>query len=118
MSRVVNEKVIDMIDKVMCRTKDQYKHANNRVARMDDDSITVYLYDNPIATIKKSDQGGYFIAFDACNWQTVTTKSRINAMADHFGVMGVYQRDYVWYFDDNAVFIDRFPQHSSIYNWR
>ena len=49
----------------------------NLIAEVDDDTVTVY-------------DGG---------WQSVTTKSRLNAICSRFCVAGegVYQRDFTWY---------------------
>ena len=34
-------------------------------------------------------------------WQSVTTKSRLNALLDEFAYgMRVFQRDFIWYLDD------------------
>jgi len=53
-----------------------YLHGNH-IATIDDDSMTIY-------------DGG---------WQSVTTKSRLNALCDYFCVAGegVFQKDFVWY---------------------
>ena len=53
-----------------------YLHGN-QIATIDDDSMTIY-------------DGG---------WQSVTTKSRLNALCDEFCVAGegVFQKDFVWY---------------------
>ena len=34
------------------------------------------------------------------DWRTATTKSRINAIADAFGLPRVYQKDYIWTWSD------------------
>ena len=36
-------------------------------------------------------------------WQTVTTKSRLNAILDTLVGTGLYQRDFEWYYDIEAV---------------
>jgi len=53
-----------------------YLHGNH-IATIDDDSMTIY-------------DGG---------WQSVTTKSRLNALCGEFCVAGegVFQKDFVWY---------------------
>ena len=35
------------------------------------------------------------------DWQTVTTKSRINAFAREYGLPGIVQKDFVWSWTDN-----------------
>ena len=49
---------------------------------------TVYLHGNLIAS--NSDEGW---EFKMCGWATVTTKSRINAIASEFGRNGVYTKN-------------------------
>lgn len=39
--------------------------------------------------------------FDA-DWQTSTTKSRINVLARFFGVPGIYQKAFNWFTDENT----------------
>ena len=63
----------------------------------------VYLHGNHIATITDK-SGRTTVALSDAGWQTVTTKSRLNAIAREFGVMGVYQRAHVWYFDNGRDF--------------
>ena len=65
--------------------------------------IRVYLHGHMIADIFRSDVL-VTVRFDHCGWQTVTTKSRINAIAQELGVLGVYQRNHVWRFDDGQEF--------------
>ena len=49
----------------------------NKIAEIDDNSMTIF-------------DGG---------WQSVTTKSRLNALCDEFCIAGegVFQKDFVWY---------------------
>ena len=49
----------------------------NKIAEIDDNSMTIF-------------DGG---------WQTVTTKSRLNALCDYFCISGegVFQKDYKWF---------------------
>lgn len=61
--------------------------------------VEVYLHGHKIAQIS-----GTHVALSDAGWQTVTTKSRLNAIASAFGVMGVYQKDFTWHFDDGTPF--------------
>ena len=59
---------------------------------------TVYLHGNHIATYFHDTRE--LQLFDG-GWQTVTTKSRLNALLDEFAYgMRVFQRDFIWYLDD------------------
>ena len=54
----------------------------------------VRLHGNKIAEVSDNDM----TIFDG-GWQSVTTKSRLNALCDYFCVSGegVFQKDFVWY---------------------
>ena len=76
---------------------------NNRNWSKDNTSVTfdpdtnnsnVYLHGNLIATVTDTDMTIY----DG-GWQTVTTKSRLNALCNEFCVAGegVFQKDFAWY---------------------
>ena len=65
------------------------------------DESRVYLHGNHIATV-----GDNFLQVFDGGWQTVTTKSRLNALINRFCnavTDGVYQRKHVWYLMDNKV---------------
>ena len=54
----------------------------------------VYLHGHNIARI--ADNGD--IQLSSCGWETVTTKSRLNAILDCFvHNISIYQRDWQWY---------------------
>ena len=55
---------------------------------------SVYLHGNLIATVTDNDMTIY----DG-GWQSVTTKSRLNALCDAFCIAGegVFQKDWKWY---------------------
>ena len=60
---------------------------------------TVYLHGNHIATYFHDDRK--LQIFDG-GWQSVTTKSRLNALLDEFGGGDrVIQKDFVWYLVSN-----------------
>ena len=55
---------------------------------------TVYLHGNKIAMVDDTT----LTLFDG-GWQSVTTKSRLNALCSEFCIVGegVFQKDFVWY---------------------
>ena len=63
------------------------------------DEIEVRLHGNLIGTVDTA--SNQLRIFDG-GWQTVTTKSRLNALMDEFApCMGVFQKDWVWYLRDS-----------------
>ena len=69
----------------------------------------VYLYGNHIATV-----GDDFVQIFDGGWQSVTTKSRLNAILSEHAIKGegVYQKNFKW-------FVDKFVGQagtSSVYN--
>ena len=70
-----------------------WKSGNTQVITIEGVSF-VYLHGNQIATIDDDSM----TIFDG-GWQSVTTKSRLNALCDAFCVAGegVFQKDFVWY---------------------
>ena len=70
-----------------------WKSGNTQVITIEGVSF-VYLHGNQIATIDEDSMTIY----DG-GWQSVTTKSRLNALCDEFCVAGegVFQKDFAWY---------------------
>ena len=67
---------------------------NTRVEVNNHGDTFVYLHGHNIATISKWGD----IRLSSCGWETVTTKSRLNAILDCFvHNMSIYQRDWQWY---------------------
>ena len=61
----------------------------------------VTLHGNLIAQISNFGD----IKLSSCGWQTVTTKSRLNAILDcFFHNLGVFQKDFVWYIGNDEFF--------------
>ena len=59
---------------------------------------TVYLHGNHIATYFHYDRT--LQIFDG-GWQSVTTKSRLNALLDEFvPSMGIFQKNWTWFLSD------------------
>lgn len=59
---------------------------------------TVYLHGNMIAQLSDGEWG-----FKLAGWNTPTTKSRINAVANHWGRAGVHQKNKVLYSGDKQI---------------
>ena len=60
---------------------------------------TVYLHGNKIAMVDDTS----LTVFDG-GWQSVTTKSRLNALINEFCdavTDGIFQKDYLWFIRDN-----------------
>ena len=77
-----------------------WKSGNTQVITIND-VAWVYLHGNHIATVTDNSVSVY----DG-GWQSVTTKSRLNAILHGFcnsGTDGVYQRQHIWYLKDNNV---------------
>ena len=90
------------------RNGQNWRLANTEVTHQDGVS-KVYLHNNHIATITS-----FGVSLFDGGWQTVTTKSRLNAIINGLldGVKnGVFQRDYQWYVTDNGLDM---PFHNGI----
>ena len=86
------------IESQMCQAVQQninWKNANTEVTiDKETNTSSVYLHGNLIATVTDNDMTIY----DG-GWQSVTTKSRLNALCTEFCVdgEGVFQKDFTWY---------------------
>jgi hypothetical protein len=67
-------------------------------------AIEVKLHRNFIAKIEHDGERATYVTLNDGGWQTVTTKSRLNAIAQAFNVSGVYQKKFSWYLDDGTPF--------------
>ena len=60
--------------------------------------MDVFLHGNHIASL---DTVSNHLTIKDGGWQSVTTKSRLNALLDEFAPsMGIFQKDWVWYLSD------------------
>tara|TARA_B100000029_G_scaffold395456_1_gene393235 strand:- start:2237 stop:2557 length:321 start_codon:yes stop_codon:yes gene_type:complete len=75
------------------RQRRNWQSGNTRVEIDDQGDALVYLHSNFIAKISSR-----FVKLFDGGWQSVTTKSRLNALLDefHYGSK-VFQSDFVWY---------------------
>ena len=83
------------------KSKINFSKANTSVSYDDTcDESNVYLHGNNIATV-----GSNFLHIFDGGWQSVTTKSRLNALINEFCdafTCGVYQKDFTWYVTDRG----------------
>ncbi len=77
------------------RNRTNWSKANTSVS-VDDRTVTVRLHGNLIARL-----GDTFVQIFDGGWQSVTTKSRLNAILNDINpACGVYQKDWTWYLND------------------
>ena len=65
---------------------------------------SVYLHGHQIATLDHNTQA---LKLSSCGWQTVTTKSRLNAILQEvkYGC-SVFQKNWNWYLRNDRKFVD------------
>ena len=84
------------------RYRRNFSKANTSVRCFKTNGITtdvdVFLHGNHIASL---DTASNQLTIKDGGWQSVTTKSRLNALLDEFAPsMGIFQKDWVWYLTD------------------
>lgn len=84
------------IESQMCaaiQSNQDWKSGNTQVITIEGVSF-IYLHGNQIASVDEDSMTIY----DG-GWQSVTTKSRLNALCNEFCITGeyVFQKDFVWY---------------------
>ena len=90
------------IETNMCRAvanRNNWANANTQVTiSAETNDANVYLHGNHIATVSNNE----ITLFDG-GWQSVTTKSRLNALLETFTGLGrgLYQRNYEWFVQSN-----------------
>ena len=84
------------MNKAICDCKD-WKNGNTEVTYSPErDASYVMLHGHHIATI-----GDTFIELYTCGYQTVTTKSRLNAiLKEHRNNARIFQRNFEWFVND------------------
>ena len=86
------------IEQQMCdavQSNKDWQSANTSVHFDPETGVSIVrLHGNKIAEVSDTDM----TIFDG-GWQSVTTKSRLNALCDYFCISGegVFQKDFVWY---------------------
>ena len=90
--------IMRKIESQMCaavQSNKDWKSGNTSVHFNPETGVSIVrLHGNKIAEVSDNDM----TIFDG-GWQSVTTKSRLNALCDYFCVSGegVFQKDFVWY---------------------
>ena len=84
------------------RYRKNFSKANTSVRCFKTNGVTtdvdVFLHGNHIASL---DTATNQLTIKDGGWQSVTTKSRLNALLDEFAPsMGIFQKDWVWYLSD------------------
>ena len=84
------------------RYRRNFSKANTSVRCFKTNGVTtdvdVFLHGNHIASL---DTASNQLTIKDGGWQSVTTKSRLNALLDEFAPsMGIFQKDWVWYLSD------------------
>ena len=83
------------------RNKVNWSKSNTSVSVDNEGNQFVTLHGNLIAQISNFGD----IKLSSCGWQTVTTKSRLNAILDTFlHGLGVYQKNFEWFICDDEFF--------------
>ena len=93
---------IEMEMNAAIRYRRNFSKANTSVRCFKTNGITtdvdVFLHGNHIASL---DTATHALTIKDGGWQSVTTKSRLNALLDEFAPsMGIFQKDWVWYLSD------------------
>ena len=71
-----------------------WRKSNTEVAKNSEGDTSIYLHGNRIAFVSSFGD----ITLSSCGWDTVTTKSRLNAILDTFlHGFHVWQKDFTWY---------------------
>ena len=80
--------------------KNDWSNSNTRVEyNSNTDCSTVYLHNNRIATV---DHNTNALKLSSCGWQSVTTKSRLNAILQEvIGCASVFQKNFEWFLNYN-----------------
>ena len=83
------------------RNKVNWSKSNTSVSVDNEGNQFVTLHGNLIAQISNFGD----IKLSSCGWQTVTTKSRLNAILDTFlSGIGVYQKNFEWFIGGDDFF--------------
>ncbi len=94
------------------RSRRDWQSGNTRVEITEDQTAIVYLHGNKIAEVDETNVR----LFDGGGYQTVTTKSRLNAICYEFlsPFFGVFQKNWDWFVNVNIDHQDPIPFVSGI----
>ena len=85
--------------------KSDWSSSNTQVSYNENTNCSsVYLHGHQIATV---DHHNSAVKLSSCGWQTVTTKSRLNAILEEvkYGC-SVFQKNWNWYLRNDRKFVD------------
>ena len=89
---------IEMMMNSAIRYRKNFSSGNTTV-RAFRESVDVYLHGNHIASL---DTATHALTLKDGGWQSVTTKSRLNALLQEFvPSMRIFQNDWTWYISDS-----------------
>ena len=72
--------------------------SSNTMVRVYKEVVEVFLHGNHIASL---DTATHKLTIKDGGWQSVTTKSRLNALLDEFvPSMGIFQKNWTWFLSD------------------
>ena len=107
-------KIETQMNAALANSKD-WQSGNTSVSFNEENNTSVVrLHGNKIAVL-----GEDFLEIFDGGWQTITTKSRLNAIIDRFcnaATDGVYQRNFQWYVSDNGV--EKEFENGYIFSWQ
>jgi hypothetical protein len=96
--RKIETAIINAInEKRTCNLSQRDRVEYTSDASVNFDKSEVFLHGHRIATVYHTDKR---VTVWDCGWQTVTTKSRLNAILTTYVGKRIFQRDYVWYVAD------------------
>ena len=85
--------------------KSNWSSSNTQVSYNENTNCSsVYLHGHQIATVAHHNSA---VKLSSCGWQTVTTKSRLNAILEEvkYGC-SVFQKNWNWYLRNDRKFVD------------
>ena len=87
--------------------KGDWSKDNTRVEFNDSTNCSdVFLHGHNIATF---DHGTQSVRLSSCGWETVTTKSRLNAILDEVATgAGIFQKQFEWFLNSGGRTVDFF----------
>ena len=92
----MNRAISNKVDWSSSNTRVEYNEST--------DCSSIYLHGHQIASYDHNNQA---VKLSSCGWQTVTTKSRLNAILDEvkYGCR-VFQKQFDWYLSTNNQTVD------------
>lgn len=85
------------------RNNEDFNRSNTSVQpRSYTGAAAMFLHGNCIA--RRQIDGT--VEVSSAGWQSNTTKERLNGLLDSLGCLGIYQKDFQWYWSDGTEFSD------------